>query len=41
MQDKFDTRKMAERVGQIIVLPEIDDNHKVARAKPFLDSEYF
>lgn len=28
MQDKFDTRSMAERVGQIIVLPEIDDSHK-------------
>jgi len=28
MQDAFDTRNMAERVGQIIVQPELDENHR-------------
>lgn len=28
LQDAFDTRSMAERVGQIIVQPELDENHK-------------
>ena len=28
LQDVFDTRNMAERVGQIIVQPELDENHK-------------
>ena len=28
MQDQFDTRSLAERVSQVIVVPEIDENHK-------------
>ncbi|MDO9103527.1 MAG: pyridoxamine 5'-phosphate oxidase family protein [Methylovulum sp.] len=28
MQDQFDTRNMAERIDQLIVLPELDANHQ-------------